>query len=220
MPALENAISQHVAEDATTDRIVRVLREHLPADLDDLYRRDLDGLTGTPGPLEDAWTQGIYLPDPEEYYRQASPSTGADKGIGDVVVYVGPIGPATTRNSTPESTAGAAGSVWQMEQPYAATIVFGILAGQEAVTDLETGQELRAEEIARKRASYYAGALAHTVHSRAFGTLEIWGTIPGPRSSGQAEIPIDGEDYALVGISSYEFVVINNQFFPAHVRST
>ena len=218
MPDAQNAISQHVAEDRTTDRLASILEANLPADLDTLFVRDLAGLTGTPGASQDPWTPGIALPDPDEYYRQASPTTGSDKGVGDVLVYVGPIGPATQVNSTPENAIGDLGFVWQMEQPFAVTLVFGVSAAQELVFDVLSGREMRPEEITSKRASYYAGALAHTIFSRAFGTLEIWGTIPGPRNSGQAEIPIDGGSYLLVGISSYEFAVINNQFFPAHVR--
>jgi hypothetical protein len=217
MPDSANAISQHVAEDRTTDRLISLLETHLPTDLDTLFARDLEGMTGAPGAGQDPWTPGIYLPNPDVYYRQAAPTSSDDKGIGDVIVYVGPIGRATQVNSTPEGNYGADGVIWQMEQEFAVSLVFGLSAGQEVAHDL-TLRQLRPEEIVRKRASYYAGALAHTVFSRAFGSLEIWGTKPGPRSSGQAELPVDGEEYVLVGISSYEFAVVNNQLFPAHVR--
>lgn len=204
---MSNYVEQHISEMLVCDMLEDILADQFSSECDTLFDRDASQKSGPTGDH----VEGIYLPDPERYFRQSGPSTGQENTVGKVSAYIGPISPAEPIDPTRAESTVADGFVFQCSQLFAVTFVFGRAA---QTLPLVNGRKLAEEEAIRYRASYYAGAIAHTIFKHAGGSNVIWGTRPGQRSSEAVQIQISAKQYKLIGVAAYEFTVINNQLFP------
>jgi len=203
---MANYIPQHVAETAALRFIKSALDSSFAADLTSLYDLTADH-TGTGAHV----VPGVYLPAPDDWYIQSGPTNDAYKDVGYNIGYILPTSPV--RQIGNASNALADGFVWQCEQDFAVTMVFGVAPQAELTID---GDVCREEEILRYRASYYAGALAHTCFARLFGNEACRANMPIQRTSDQAEFKISESSYGLLGVAECQFRVYSQQLFPAH----
>lgn len=203
-----NYIEQHLAEAQAIRFFLETMSRDFASVLEELYDVDADGYTTE----SDRVIGGIYLPAPQFWSGQPSPTTDLFKDIGFAHGFIGPTAEAFVVGQAANAAIDV-GFVWQMNQPFAASIVFGVAPQDEVEVD---GRRLREEEILRYRASYYAGALAHCAFNKFFGRAECWGIRPQGRSSQQTQIETASDQYSLVAVSAFEFEIVTKQLFPPH----
>lgn len=209
-------IFQQVAERQVVERLLSVFNTHFDATLTAMWNRTTDNFTGTDAGYLYTFFPDIYLPTPTKSYRQVGPTTGQQQDVGEPVLFVGPVGEAVPTSKP--GNAGEFGTVWQVVQPFACTVVFG-RSGNQPVTDNVQGRLLREEEHVRERAIYYLGALVEIVTARApAGDFpEIHAVNPLGRQAAQVEMELNSGQYPAFGIASFSFQVVNFQAFPNRI---
>lgn len=204
-----NYIHQHVADAQTLRFLVNILADNFADALEELF--DVVANYTTASATEGEEVIGdIYLPVPSQFLLQSAGSTELYKDAGFVTMFVGPTSPVRKIGGA-NSTVIDTGYVYQTEQDYAATLIFGVAPQKEVVLD---GRKLRDESILRIRATYYAGAIAHVIAQKGFGSVACRGTVPIARSTDQSEIRVSSEQYSTIAVAAYEFTVVTTQLFP------
>lgn len=210
-------IYQTTAESMVVDRLVSIFADWMDTTLDSLFNRSGD-YTGDPSGSPFPFREDVYLPTPTKVYRQTGPTTQQSQDVGEPSLFVGASGDAVVTGQA--SNADGFDGIWQVEQPYLATVLFG-RGGQKTITDTELGRALREEEHVRLRASYYLGMLVDVVTSRGpagqsgVDVPEIHTIRPMGRTATQVEMTLNDESYPAFGVAAYEFTVVNFQGFPA-----
>jgi hypothetical protein len=201
-----NAIETHKAVTEARQTIIEILSDQYANTLDSNWSRDGDNVT----------SDGIYLPDIDEIYRQTSPDLQDAKDAGHVVAYVGRTGPSRLAEEYNRATSSWVGEV---RTPMGVMIIFSS-APQTAPTDSITGQTYRTKEILEARAERYAGSLRHVISEYAHRSNAIYTTRFLDDFAGAGEVRIAEDQTRLLGRASYEFEVQHFQAFPLHQTLT
>lgn len=204
-----NYIHQHVADAETLRFLVSILADNFEDALDELFGV-VSNYTVSSATVGEAVVGDIYMPAPRQFLLQSAGTTELNKDAGNVTMFVGPTS-AARKIGGANTTVLDTGYIYQMEQDYAATLIFGVAPQKEVTLD---GRKLREESILRIRANYYAGAIAHVIAKKGFGSVACRGTIPLARSTDQSEIRISADQYSLIAVAAYEFTVVTTQLFP------
>jgi len=135
----------------TYDRVIDILQSKLPAVMTTRFDRDANDFTDG--------GDGVFLPDPSEYYRQSAPEQNDLLGVEEVEVYTGQSGASSYGDYR---NVDGDGKLVEVEVPWAVTILFGV-SPQGSIDDPVQGRDLHPREVTQRRANLYAGALKHTV---------------------------------------------------------
>lgn len=204
-----NYIHQHVADAQTLRFLAKILADNFADALEELFGVVSNYTTASATEGEEV-IGDIFLPAPRQFLLQSAASTELNKDAGNVTMFIGPTS-AVRKIGGATSTVLDTGYIYQMEQDYAATLLFGVAPQKEVTLD---GRKLRDESILRIRSTYYAGAIAHVIAQKGFGSVACRGTVPIARSTDQAEIRVSSEQYSTIAVAAYEFTVTTTQLFP------
>lgn len=139
----------------TEDRVLEILQSKLASEIDSELGRGPDDYTA----------DGIYLPDPDDYHREAAPDREQTLEVESVAVWVGQRSQETYgdfRNTT------ADGRLVSVNVPYAATFAFVPMLSHPSVSDPVQSGDFPDEQIPHRRGQLYRAMIAHT--------LAKWGT--------------------------------------------
>ena len=214
------AVGAWFATEHAEERIVEILLDHYSDELTERFGRNDLQLS----------SDGFYLPDPKAYYRTL-PRPDTPKNAANVTVFVGQVTSSeypASGNTNRTSTAAGIGWAAEVKIPMAAMVVFS-MASQDPIADplagssAEGGRELTQEEVMRRRAQRYLGALKSCLSRWTYqeagatygpGVTTIW-----PRADfvDVEALRVGAEKQSqLWAVAYYEFDIEQFQAFPQH----
>jgi len=140
----------------TADRMIDILASKLPVELDGEFGRSADDITD----------DGVFLPDPDRYFRQPAPTREEALNVERVAVFSG------TRGDTDYGdvrNAKSGGQLVRARIPWAVGFAFAPAVGRPDVSDPVQSDVLTGRESVNRRAQKYRDGIKHTV--------EKWGTL-------------------------------------------
>lgn len=201
----------------TGDRLISLLSDKLPAELDAELNRDSN---------DDADNgDGVYVPDPDSYYRKLAPSQNdIAEMVDDVACYVGPRGAPDYPDFAHTTSSGELANVdWE----WACNFVVRAQMGYPTTPDPVQARDLADHEVLERRAQNYADVLRHT--------LSKWGHVGGAGndrdeavnelylgdySASVAEFGPGPSGAVAIGAGFVEFSIDQWQLLPADAYTT
>lgn len=211
------SIPHEKAERLTDDRAIELLDSKMPSELDDLYGRT----KSSPSTETD---DGIYLPDPDTYYRQPAPTDEQIREAEHVAVFAG------QRSETSYGdfrNLGSDGVLIKATIPYALSLVFGQAVGHPDTSDPVLGRDQHPVELTQTRIQYYAAGLRHTIykwghvgHESTTRANAIQDVSIGNSFSRAVEIQTGPDSAALKGQALVECEIDQWQVFPPDAHTS
>lgn len=141
------------ATKVTCDRFIGILSDKLPSELDSEQNRNASDVAEN--------GSGVYVPDPDSYYRKLAPSQNDIVEMTDfVAIYVGPRGSPDYADFS-HSTAG--GELTNVDWDWGVNFVLRSQAGYPTTSDVAQSRDLADHEVLERRAQTYADTLRHTL---------------------------------------------------------
>ena len=147
-------IPQERAGHLTQARVLEILDGELSSQIDSELNRQPDD---TIQPADGNYT-GVYVPDPERYVEQPSPTVQKAMEIERVALFSGQTAPA---DHGEENAVGDKGHLRTATVPWAVSFVFAPAPSQPAHPVLD--RDLTIEEHTNARAQCYRDMIAHTL---------------------------------------------------------
>lgn len=216
MPSVES-IPHEKAERLTDDRAIELLDSKLPGELDDLYGRTASSPTHETD-------DGIYLPDPDEYYRQPAPTDEQIRETAHVAVFCGQRSETSYGDFRNMSGTGV---LLKATIPYAVSLVFGRAPGHPDTSDPVLGRDQHPVELTQTRIQYYAAGVRHTIYK--WGHVGNESTVRanaiqdvsiGNSFSRAVEIQTGPDSTALKGQALVELEIDQWQVFPPDAHTS
>lgn len=205
----------------TNARVLEILSEKFSGAVDAQLNRDADDRIQPQSGSGDY--AGLYLPDPDRYVEQASPTTQEAMGIQNVVFF---SGQTTQTEYGPQNAHKSDGFLKKALVPWAVSFVFARKLGDQAISHPVLSRNLTKEEIVEARAQAYRDMIAYTLEK--YGLL---GTANTERAKAVKAVDIqntfgstyrirtgDG-DQDLRGVGFVEFQIGQWQQFPSHQQT-
>lgn len=144
------------AQSLTAARVIEVLDSKFGSEVDTELNRNADDEIFPPDNNYD----GLYLPDPQEYVEQPSPTTQELNDLQNVAFYSGQRAPTTYGE---ESAYGGDGYYRSADVPWAVSFVAAREFGASAVSHPVLSRDLKDEERVEARARFYRDMIAWTI---------------------------------------------------------
>lgn len=150
------AIPYEEADTLTADRVIEILNNKLSSELDSLYGRGSNDLTN----------EGLYLPDPDRYYREPAPDLDRITELETFAIF---SGERADPNYNEWRNASSGHRVVRASVPWTVSFFFQRELGHDSVSDPVQSRDLDSREIVNRRAKRYRKGIGYTI--------EKWGMV-------------------------------------------